>query len=172
MAYRNRVALDHVVRDGVITCDDARPTDIAVYIATGSDVGGVRLEMPPAETGSPARRGMQGMEAAAMNSAAMKTTSMKAATTVEAAPAAMETASTAVETATAATMETAASAMATAASTTSGRLRHVCEHEPCNGAREDRGKRQRDLHAASNSQHIFLHLIRRRSEGRQMPEEL
>ena len=58
MAYRNRVALDHVVRDGVITCDDAWPTGIAVYIATGRDVGGVGLEMSPAETGSPARRGM------------------------------------------------------------------------------------------------------------------
>ena len=100
---------------------------------------------------------MQGMEAAAM-----KTTSMKAASTVEAAPTTME--------ATAATMETAASAVAAAA--TSGRLRHVCEHEPRNGAPKDRGERQRDLHTASNSQHIFLYLIRRRSEGRQMPEEL
>jgi len=162
VAYRSRVALDRVVRDGAITCDDARPTGIAVYIATRRDVGGVRLEMTPAETGSPARRGMQGMEAAAMNAAAMKTTSMKAASTVEAAPTTLE--------ATAATMETAASAVAAAA--TSGRLRHVCEHEPRNGAPKDRGERQRDLHTASNSQHIFLYLIRRRSEGRQMPEEL
>jgi hypothetical protein len=88
------------------------------------------------------------MKAAAMKTAsgmkataAVKTASgMKASATMETAPTPEAAAST--------TMKTAASATA--------RLGYVCEHQPC--AREDRGEHQRNLFAARNSQHVFLHL--------------
>jgi hypothetical protein len=95
--------------------------------------------------------------AAGMHAAAMETsaTAVKAATTaVEASTA------TTVEAATATAMEAAATATVEAAATTTTAmgacLCRVCEHEPCDRAREDRGERKRNLFAGS-SQHVFLH---------------
>ena len=154
MAYRTSVALDHAVRDGAVSCDEAMrnagPTMIVVArIATGVGAGGMGLEAAHAVT-SPARRGVEGMKAAAMKTAsgmkataAVKTASgMKASATMETAPTPEAAAPT--------TMKTAASATA--------RLGYVCEHQPYNCAREDRGEHQRNLFAARNSQHVFLHL--------------
>jgi hypothetical protein len=76
--------------------------------------------------------------------------------------AAMEaSASTTMETAAPTAVEAAAptAVEATAAATSAtARLGYVCEHQPYNRAREDRGERQRNLLAARSSQHGFLHL--------------
>ena len=133
MAYRTSVALHHAVRDGAVACDEAvrnaGPTMIAVArIATGVGAGGMGLEAARAVTASPARRGVEGMKAAATKTAsgmiataASKTASgMKASATMETAThAATEAAATAMEAAAPATMEaTAPTSMKTAASAT------------------------------------------------------
>jgi len=157
MAYRTGVALHHAVRDGAVACDEAMrnagPTMIAVArIATGVGVGGTGLEAAHAAS-SPARRGMEGMKAAAVKTAS----GMKASATVETAAAMEAATSTTMEAATSTTMEAAApTTMETAASATA-RLGYVYEHQPYNCAREDRGEHQRNLSAARNSQHVFLH---------------
>ena len=119
-------------------------------VATWVGVGGTGLEAAYAVTASPARRGVEGMKAAATKTASgMKTTAAvetTTATTVEtAAPAA------AVETTTAATVETAAPATvettAPAAVETAApaaamtRLGYVCEREPRHCACHDPSKR-------------------------------
>jgi hypothetical protein len=206
MANRTGVALHHAVRDGVVACDEAvrnaGPTMIAeARVATGGGVRGMGLEAVCAETTSPARRGVEGMTAAAMetargtNAASVKpATRMNATTAVEtathrteAATAAMEatathaveatasttveatapttveaTAPTAMETSAPATMEAAAATATKTAASARARLGCVCKHQPCNCAREDRSKRQRNPFAVRCSQHIFLHLNERR----------
>jgi len=122
MAYRTGVALHHAVRDGAVACDEAvrnaGPTMIAVArIATSGDAGGMGLEAASAVTASPARRGVEGMKAAATKTAS----GTKATATVE--------------TTTPATVETAAPAAAMA------RLGYVCEREPRHCARQDPSKR-------------------------------
>ena len=135
MAYRTGVALHHAVRDGAVACDEAvrnaGPTMIAVVrIATSGDAGGMGLEAASAVTASPARRGVEGMKAAATKTASgMKAT----ATTMKTATGTKATAT--VETATTATVETAAPAAAMA------RLGYVCEREPRHCARQDPSKR-------------------------------
>jgi hypothetical protein len=152
MAYRTGIAQGCAVRDGAVACDEAvrnaGPTMIAVArIATGVGAGGTGLEAARAVTASPARRGVEGMKAAATKTASgmkataattMKTaTGTKATATVETATAAtVETTTTAtVETTTTATVETTAPAAATA------RLGYVCEREPRHCARQDPSKR-------------------------------
>src|SRR6266853_4262 len=130
MAYRTGVALHHAVRDGAVACDEAvrnaGPTMIAVArIATSGDAGGMGLEAASAVTASPARRGVEGMKAAATKTAS----GMKATATVE------TTTSATVETTPAATVETATPAAAMA------RLGYVCEREPRHCARQDPSKR-------------------------------
>jgi hypothetical protein len=165
VADRSCVALRHAVRDGVVACDHARPTNIAgVHRAAAEAVGRVGLEMTSA-----ARRGVEGvnasaMEASTVEAAGMNTAAaMKAATAMEAAATTVETAAaTTVETATAAAVETAATAAAMAATTTttaSTRLRHVRQHQPRDCGREDRGQRDWNLDTAGSSQHVFLHLV-------------
>src|SRR5262245_37817977 len=168
MAYRTGVTPHHAVRDGAVACDEAvrnaRPTMIAgARPVTGVGVGGMGLEAACAVTASPARRGVEGMKAAATKTtsgmkatAAAKTASrMKAAATMEPAThAAMEaTASTAMETAST-TMETAASAMKSAPAPAMARLGYVCERQPHECAREDTSECQRNLLAAHSSQHV------------------
>jgi len=138
-------------------------------IATSGDAGGMGLEAARAVTASPARRGVEGMNAAATKTAS----GMKATATVETTPAAtVEAAATAtVETTTSATVETAApttvetaataavEAAATAAMTAAtamARLGYVCEREPRHCARQNPSERQNRF--APSSQHIFLHL--------------
>jgi len=170
VADRSCVALRHAVRDGVVACDHARPTNIAgVHRAAAEAAGRVGLEMTSA-----ARRGVEGVNASAMRASAMEASTveaagmntaaaMKAATAMEAAATTVETAAaTTVETATAAAVETAATAAAMAATTTttaSTRLRHVRQHQPRDCGREDRGNRDWNLDTASSSQHVFLHLV-------------
>jgi len=152
MAYRTGVALHHAVRDGAVACDEAvrnaGPTMIAVArIATSGDAGGMGLEAASAVTASPARRGVEGMKAAATKTAS----GMKATATVETTTAAnMETAATAtaetataatVDTATTAAMKTAATATMKTAATATARLSYVCEGEPHDCARQDPSKR-------------------------------
>ena len=86
-------------------------------IPTGVAAGGMGLEAARAVTASPARRGVEGMKAAATKTAS----GMKATATVE--------------TTTTATVETAAPAAAVA------RLGYVCEREPRHCARQDPSKR-------------------------------
>jgi hypothetical protein len=138
MAHRTGVALHHAARDGAVSCDEAvrnaRQTMMAVDgVATCVGVGGAGLEAARAVTASPARRGVEGMKAAATKTASgMKATAAvetTTATTVEtAAPAA-------VETTTAAAVETAAPAAAMT------RLGYVCEREPCQCAHHDPSQR-------------------------------
>jgi hypothetical protein len=160
MAYRTGVALHHAVRDGAVACDEAvrnaGPTMIAVVrIATSGDAGGMGLEAASAVTASPARRGVEGMKAAATKTAS----GMKATATVETTPAAtVEAAATAtVETATSATVETtpaatvettapatveaAATAAMKTAATAMARLGYVCEREPRHCARQNPSER-------------------------------
>jgi hypothetical protein len=160
MAYRTGVALHHAVRDGAVACDEAvrnaGPTMIAVArIATGVGAGGMGLEAARAVTASPARRGVEGMKAAATKTAS----GMKATATVETTPAAtVEAAATAtVETATSATVETtpaatvettapatveaAATAAMKTAATAMTRLGYVCEREPRHCARQNPSER-------------------------------
>ena len=146
----------------------------ATPIAAGETAGRVALET------TRARRRVNGMKAAsarpcgmhstatAETSATVKTaaagmhaaTMETSATTVEATTAAVKT-STAAVASTAAAVEAATATAAMGAS-----LCRVCEHEPCDRAREDRGERQRNLFGnlfAGSSQHVFLHLMERRS---------
>jgi hypothetical protein len=148
MAYRTGVALHHAVRDGAVACDEAMrnagATMIAVArIATGVAAGGMGLEAARAVTASPARRGVEGMKAAATKTASgMKATTT--ATVETAAPATVETATTAtVETATTATVETATTAAVETAAPAAAvaRLGYVCEREPRHCARQDPSKR-------------------------------
>jgi hypothetical protein len=151
VADRSCVALHHAVRDGVVACDHARPTNIAgVHRAAAEAAGRVGLEMTSA-----ARRGVEGVNASAMSASAME------ASTVEAAgmnTAAAMKAATAMEAA-ATTVETAATAAVAATTTASTRLRHVRQHQPRDCGREDRGQRHWNLDTASSSQHVFLHLV-------------
>jgi hypothetical protein len=136
-------------------------------IATAVGADGMRLEAARAVTASPAWRGVEGMKAAATKTASgMKATAtvktasrMKASATMETAThAAMEaSASTTMETAAPTAVE-AAAPTAVEATAATARLGYVCEHQPYNRAREDRGERQRNLLAARSSQHGFLHL--------------
>ena len=139
MAYRTGIAQGCAVRDGAAACDEAvrnaGPTMIAVArVATGVGAGGTGLEAARAVTASPARRGVEGMKAAATKTAS----GTKATATVETTtPATVETATPAtVETATTATVETTAPAAAATA-----RLGYVCEREPRHCARQDPSKR-------------------------------
>jgi hypothetical protein len=152
MAYRIGIAQGCAVRNGVVACDEAvrnaGPTMIAVArIATGVGAGGTGLEAARAVTASPARRGVEGMKAAATKTAC----GMKATATVEttttatvetATTATVETATTAtVETATTATVETATTATVETAAAAMARLGYVCEREPRHCARQDPSKR-------------------------------
>jgi hypothetical protein len=125
VADRSCVALHHAVRDSVVACNHARPTNIAgVHRAAAEAVGCVGLEMTSA-----ARRGVEGVNASAMKASAMEASTVEAAGMNTAAAmkaaTAMEAAATTVETATA-TVETAATAaMAATTTTASTRLRHV-----------------------------------------------
>ena len=144
MAYRTGVALHHAVRDGAVACDEAvrnaGATMIAVArIATSGDAGGMGLEAASAVTASPARRGVEGMKAAATKTASgMKATATVETTTsatVETTPAAT------VETTAPATVEAAATAAMKTAATAMARLGYVCEREPRHCARQDPSKR-------------------------------
>jgi hypothetical protein len=155
VADRSCVALHHAVRDGVVACDHARPTNIAgVHRAAAEAAGRVGLEMTSA-----ARRGVEGVNASAMRASAMEASTveaagmntaaaMKAATAMEAAATTVETAATA-----------AVAATTTTTTTASTRLRHVRQHQPRDCGREDRGQRHWNLDTASSSQHVFLHLV-------------
>jgi hypothetical protein len=130
MAYRTGVALHHAVRHGAVACDEAVRnaglTMIAVgRVASGEGVGGMGLEAARAVTASPARRGVEGMKAAATKTASgMKTT------------ATVETTTTAtVETTPATTVETTATA-----ATAMARLGYACEREPHHCARQNSSK--------------------------------
>jgi hypothetical protein len=150
MAYRIGVAQGYAVRDGAVACDEAVRN------------GRMGLEAARAVTASPARRGVQGMKAAATKTASgMKATAtmetasgMKATATMKTASGTKATAT--VESATAATVETAATAAMKTAATAMARLGYVCEREPRHCARQDRSKRQNLF--ARGSQHIVLHL--------------
>lgn len=163
MAHRTGVALHGAVRDGAVACDDAMrnagPTTRAVAgIATAVGAGGTGSEAAHAVTSSPARRGMK---ATAMKTASgMKATAAAKTASGMKASATMETAATP-EAAAPTTMKTAAPATAT------GRLGNICEHQPCNCAREDRGEHQRNPFAARSSQHVFLHPAAVRNTGSQ-----
>jgi hypothetical protein len=160
MAYRTGVALHHAVRDGAVACDEAvrnaGPTMIAVArIATSGDAGGMGLEAASAVTASPARRGVEGMKAAATKTAS----GMKATATVETTTTATveTTTSATVETTTSATVETtpaatvettapatveaAATAAMKTAATAMARLGYVCEREPRHCARQNPSER-------------------------------
>src|SRR6266481_2999872 len=152
MAYRTGVALHHAVRDGAVACDEAMrnagATMIAVArIATGVAAGGMGLEAASAVTASPARRGVEGMKAAATKTAS----GMKATATVETTPAAtVETtapatveasATAAVETTAPATVEAAATAAMKTAATAMARLGYVCDREPRHRARQNPSER-------------------------------
>jgi hypothetical protein len=162
VADRSCVALHHAVRDGVVACDHARPTNIAgVHRAAAEAAGRVGLEMTSA-----ARRGVEGVNASAMSASAMEASTVEAAGMNTAAAmkaaTAMEAAATTVETAATTTVETAATAAVaatTTTTTTSTRLRHVRQHQPRDCGREDRGQRHWNLDTASSSQHVFLHLV-------------
>jgi hypothetical protein len=161
VADRYCVALHHAVRDSVVACDHARPTNIAgVHRAAGKAVGRVGLEMTSA-----ARRGVEGVNASTMKATPMEAAGMKTATAMKAA-ATMEATATSVETAATATVETAATATVAATTTTvaattttTASSRHVRQRQPCDCDREDRGKRDWNLDTASSSQHVFLHLV-------------
>jgi hypothetical protein len=160
MAYRTGVALHHAVRDGAVACDEAvrnaGPTMIAVArIATSGDAGGMGLEAASAVTASPARRGVEGMKAAATKTAS----GMKATATVETTTTATveTTTSATVETTTSATVETtpaatvettapatveaAATAAMKTAATAMARLGYVCEREPRHRAHQNPSER-------------------------------
>jgi hypothetical protein len=144
MAYRTGVALHHAVRDGAVACDEAvrnaGPTMIAVArIATSGDAGGMGLEAASAVTASPARRGVEGMKAAATKTAS----GMKATATVETTTSAtVEAAATAaMETTAPATVEAAATAAMKTAATAMTRLGYVCEREPRHCARQNPSER-------------------------------
>jgi hypothetical protein len=160
MAYRTGVALHHAVRDGAVACDEAvrnaGPTMIAVArIATSGDAGGMGLEAASAVTASPARRGVEGMKAAATKTAS----GMKATATVETTTTATveTTTSATVETTTSATVETtpaatvettapatveaAATAAMKTAATAMARLGYVCEREPRHCAHQNPSER-------------------------------
>jgi hypothetical protein len=63
-----------------------------------------------------------------------------------------------VETAATAAMKAAATATVKPTTATAvARLRYVRKRQPQDCARQDRGKRQRDLFAEPSSHHIFLH---------------
>jgi hypothetical protein len=168
MAYRTGVALHHAVRDGAVACDEAvrnaGPTMIAVArIATSGDAGGMGLEAASAVTASPARRGVEGMKAAATKTASgMKATATvettttatvetttsatvettPAATVETTAPATVEASATAaVETTAPATVEAAATAAMKTAATAMARLGYVCEREPRHCARQNPSER-------------------------------
>jgi hypothetical protein len=163
MAYRTGIAQGYAVRDGTAGCDgaarNAGPTTIAVAgVATGVGMGRTGLEAAYAVTACAARRGVDGMKAAAtktasgMKAATMKTASgTKATAAVETTTAAnMETAATAtaetataatVETATTAAMKTAATATMKTTATATARLGYVCEREPHDCARQDPSER-------------------------------
>jgi hypothetical protein len=151
MAYRIGVPYGYAVRDGAVARDEAvrnaGPTMIVVgCVATGVCVSGTGLEAARAETASPTRRRMEGMNAAATKTASrMKATaSMKTASGTKA-----TTTAASAETTAAATVETAAPAA------TMTRLGYACEREPRHYARHDSSKRQNLL---APSSHIFLHL--------------
>jgi hypothetical protein len=138
MAYRTGVALHHAVRHGAVACDEAVRnaglTMIAVgRVASGEGVGGMGLEAARAVTASPARRGVEGMKAAATKTASgMKTTATVETTTT----ATVETTTTAtVETTPATTVETTATA-----ATAMARLGYACEREPHHCARQNSSK--------------------------------
>ena len=149
MAYRTGVALHHAVRDGAVACDEAvrnagRTMMAVARIATGVGAGGMGLEAAHVVTASPARRGVEGMKAAATKSAS----GMKATAAVKTASGMKASA----------TMETATHAAMEAAAPATARLGYVCERQPHDCAREDNSECQRNLSAARSSQHIFLHL--------------
>jgi hypothetical protein len=130
MAYRTGVALHHAVRHGAVACDEAVRnaglTMIAVgRVASGEGVGGMGLEAARAVTASPARRGVEGMKAAATKTAR----GMKATATVE------TTTTATVETTPATTVETTATA-----ATAMARLGYACEREPHHCARQNSSK--------------------------------
>jgi hypothetical protein len=130
MAYRTGVALHHAVRHGAVACDEAVRnaglTMIAVgRVASGEGVGGMGLEAARAVTASPARRGVEGMKAAATKTAS----GMKATATVE------TTTTATVETTPATTVETTATA-----ATAMARLGYACEREPHHCARQNSSK--------------------------------
>jgi hypothetical protein len=130
MAYRTGVALHHAVRHGAVACDEAVRnaglTMIAVgRVASGEGVGGMGLEAAHAVTASPARRGVEGMKAAATKTAS----GMKATATVE------TTTTATVETTPATTVETTATA-----ATAMARLGYACEREPHHCARQNSSK--------------------------------
>jgi hypothetical protein len=127
MPYSIGIAQGYAVRDGSVACDEAVRN------------GRMGLEAARAVTASPARRGVQGMKAAAT----MKTASgTKATAAVETATAATveTTAPATVETTAPATVETAAPAAMKTAATAMARLGYVCEREPRHCARQDRSK--------------------------------
>jgi hypothetical protein len=106
-------------------------------IATGVGAGGMGLEAAHAVTASPARRGVEGMKAAATKTAC----GMKATATVETTTATVETTTATVETTTTATVETATTATVETAAAAMARLGYVCEREPRHCARQDPSKR-------------------------------
>src|SRR5216683_2253128 len=121
----------------------------ATPIAAGETAGRVALET------TRARRRVNGMKAASARPCGMHST------------ATAETTTAAVKTSTAAVASTAAAVEAATATAAMGAsLCRVCEHEHCDRAREDRGERQRNLFGnlfAGSFQHVFLHLMERRS---------
>jgi hypothetical protein len=141
MADRPGIARGYAVRDGTVACDEAaRNTGRTVKVATGRGADGAGWDAAPAETTPHMRRGVDGMKAAATNTASMNaaatttktasgmkaTATVKTTTTVEATAATTveTTATTTVETTAATTVEAATPATVKAAAATSaaGRL--------------------------------------------------